>query len=117
MRILVATQGKGGLEDIVSSVFGRAQSFTIVEVEGEEIKDVKTYTNPAANAFRGAGIQAAQFVAEKNVNVVIAGNIGPNALTALQQSGIQTVTSFAGVKVKDAIKAFLNNINQVKNKI
>ncbi|MCD6402993.1 MAG: hypothetical protein J7K98_01535 [Candidatus Aenigmarchaeota archaeon] len=107
MKILVATQGPGGLDDVVSAVFGRAPSFTIVEVEGKQIKNVETLTNPAANAFGGAGIQAAQLAVEKGVNVVITGNMGPNASMVLQQSGIQIVTDFVGMKVKDAIDAFL----------
>ena len=107
MKILVPTQGKGGLEDLVSPVFGRAPTFTIVEVENEEIKKTEVFENPAASAFRGAGIQAAQFAAEKGVNVILTGNIGPNASMVLQQSGIEVVFGYAGLKVRDAVESYL----------
>ena len=65
MKILVATQTKGGLEDLVSPVFGRAPTFTIVEVKDNKIKKAEVHQNTTAGGFRGVGIQAAQFAANK----------------------------------------------------
>ena len=107
MKILIPTQGNGGLDDVVSPVFARAPTFTIVEVEGKEIKKTEIETNTAASGFGGAGIQAAQFAANKGVNVIITGSIGPNASMVLNQTGIQVVTGFQGVKVKDAVGNYL----------
>ena len=107
MKILIPTQGKGGLEDVVSPVFARAPTFTLVEVENKEIKSTQVLENPSASAFGGAGIQAAQFAAEKGVNVIITGNIGPNASMVLQQTGIEVVSGYGGVRVKDAIDKYL----------
>ncbi len=109
MKILIPTQGNGGLDDIVSPVFARAPSFTIVEVEGKEIKKTEVETNTAASGFGGVGIQAAQFAANKGVNVIITGSIGPNASMVLSQAGIQVVTGFQGMKVKDAIENYLRD--------
>jgi len=109
MKILIPTQGNGGLDDIVSPVFARAPSFTIVEVEGKEIKKTEVETNTAASGFGGVGIQAAQFAANKGVNVIITGSIGPNASMVLSQAGIQVVTGFQGMKVKDAIGNYLRD--------
>ncbi|HDH91415.1 MAG TPA: dinitrogenase iron-molybdenum cofactor [Candidatus Aenigmarchaeota archaeon] len=105
MKIAIASTGKE-LESNVSLVFGRAPYFLIVEVEGNEIKNYKVIENPAVNAMGGAGIQAAQLIANEGVEVVIAGNIGPNALNVLQQVGIKVV-SMPNLKVKDAIEKFL----------
>jgi predicted Fe-Mo cluster-binding NifX family protein len=33
LRIAIPTKRQGGLEDVVSDVFGRANTFTILEVE------------------------------------------------------------------------------------
>ena len=41
LRIVIPTKGKGSLEDVVSDVFGRANTFTIVDVEQGAIKNVK----------------------------------------------------------------------------
>lgn len=107
MKILVATQAQGGLEDLVSPVFGRAPTFTIVEVEDKKIKKVEVETNAAAGGFRGVGIQAAQFAASKGINAVMAGNIGPNTSMVLVQAGIEVITGFGGIKVKEAVENYL----------
>lgn len=107
MKILVATSGKGGLEDMVSPMFGRCPTFTIVTVDGKEIKDVKTLPNQYAGGMSGVGIQVAQFAANEKVNTVMAGSFGPNATSVLAQAGIEMV-QIAGIKVEGAIKKYLS---------
>ena len=107
MRILISTSSKGGLEDLVSPVFARAPTFTLVEIQDKEIKSVEVIPNNYASGFRGVGIQVAQFVANKGVDVVITGNVGPNASMVLNQAGVKIVTGFLNVKVKDAIQSYL----------
>ena len=46
-KIAVATEGKKGLEDVVSNVFGRAKTFTIVDADDEKIISVSVVENPA----------------------------------------------------------------------
>ncbi|HEC82482.1 MAG TPA: hypothetical protein ENI53_01170, partial [Thermoplasmatales archaeon] len=53
----------------------------------------------------GAGIQAGQFVVNKGVRAVIAGNFGPNVASILQQAGIDMILSQG--KVKDVIERYL----------
>ncbi len=55
LRIAIATKGREGLEDVVSKVFGRSSTFTIVNVDNEEIGDVKIMENPAVSYKFGAG--------------------------------------------------------------
>ncbi|MHA1505832.1 MAG: NifB/NifX family molybdenum-iron cluster-binding protein [Candidatus Asgardarchaeia archaeon] len=105
-RIVLATQGEGGLEDYVSPVFGRAPTYTVVDLEDGEVKGVSVEKNPAFYAPMGAGIQAAQFIANLGANAVIAGNYGPNAINALTSLGIKTISGIFNVKVKDAIKMY-----------
>lgn len=110
MKILVTTQGEGGLDDTVSQVFARAPTFTLIEVENKEIKKTEVFRNEAASAFGGAGIQAAQFAAEKGANVIITGSIGPNAANILSTVKIKIVTGFGGVKVRDVVQRYLEGI-------
>ncbi|MCD6381070.1 MAG: hypothetical protein J7L50_01940 [Candidatus Odinarchaeota archaeon] len=105
-RIVLATQGEGGLEDYVSPVFGRSPTYTVVDLENGEVKGVSVEKNPALYSPMGAGIQAAQFVANLGANVVIAGNYGPNAMNALASLGIKTISGVFNVKVKDAVKMY-----------
>ncbi|RLI67419.1 hypothetical protein DRO91_10250, partial [Candidatus Heimdallarchaeota archaeon] len=97
------TEGK--LEAAVSPVFGRCRYFVIAEIEGNEIKGTEIIENPAATAATGAGIQAAQLVANKGVKVVITGHVGPNAISALKVAGIEVVL-VSGISVKDALDKY-----------
>lgn len=106
MKIAVATT-KGGLEDVVSPVFGRCQTYTMVEVDNKKIKDAKVMQNQYAGAASGAGIQAAQLVMSEGARTVIAGNFGPNASTIFNQSGVEMVR-VQGISVQEAITKYLN---------
>ena len=105
MRIAVSTTS-GGLDDKVSEVFGRAVSFTIVDVEDGEIRNVEVVRNDFAVRGGGAGIAVSQFLADKGVEVVLTGNVGPNALSVLQSAGIKVYRA-GGLKVSEAIEKFL----------
>ncbi len=105
MRIAVSTT-EGGLDDKVSDVFGRAVSFTIVDVEDGDIKSVEVVRNDFAVRGGGAGVAVSQFLADKGVEVVLTGNVGPNALSVLNSAGIKVYRA-GGMKVKEAIEKFL----------
>jgi predicted Fe-Mo cluster-binding NifX family protein len=105
VKILVATT-KGGLEDQVCPTFGRAPTFTVVEVEDGRIGSVEVVPNPAASAAGGAGIQAAQWAANSGAKAVIAGNYGPNAAGVLAQAGVEML-SISGLTVREAVERYL----------
>ena len=105
MKIAVTATHRS-LDADVDPRFGRCMCFVIVEIEGKEIKSHKEISNEAIQASRGAGIQAAQTVANEGAEVVITGNIGPNAFNVLSQTGIKVVTGVTG-KVKEAVEKYL----------
>jgi len=108
-RIRIAVSASGpGLDAPVDFRFGRCPYFVIVDVENGVIKSFEVIQNPAMSAFSGAGIQAAQLVANKGVNVVITGNMGPNAYGVLSSAGIQIVTATPGITVREAVQKYLN---------
>ena len=74
----------------------------VVDTETMEFEVVQ---NTAVSSAHGAGIAAAQLVASKGIKVVLTGNVGPNAYSALSASGIKIVTGVSGT-VGDAIKRF-----------
>lgn len=106
MKICIATT-QGGLDDQVCPVFGRCPTFTFVDVEEKEIKNVEVIPNEFAGAAGGAGIQAAQLVVNKGVQAVIAGNYGPNAHPILSQGGADAI-SVQGIGVKDAVTKYVD---------
>lgn len=105
MKIAISSTGKK-LTDNVSEVFARCPYFIIVEIENQEIKKFEVIKNESTNQMGGAGISAAQLIAEKNVNTVITGNVGPRALDVLRQFNIE-VYSGSGA-IKEVLQEFIN---------
>lgn len=106
MRIAASTS-VGGLDDRITPMFGRAPSFTIVEVENGEIVAIETIKNQAAVRGGGAGIAASQTLADKGVEVLLTGNVGPNAISVLNTANIK-IYKADGLIVESAIKKYLN---------
>jgi len=90
------------LDAQVDPRFGRCQYFVIVDSETMKFEAIP---NTAAGAMGGAGIQAAQTVAGKEVEVVVTGNVGPNAFQALSTAGIKVVVGASGT-LREAIAKF-----------
>ena len=95
--------------DKVSDVFGRSNTFTIVDVEKGEIKAVKVIENTAVSYEQGAGPIVAKMLSDSGVKVVVAHDFGPGVSVLLDQFNIEKVTVKAGTQVGQAIIESLNN--------
>jgi predicted Fe-Mo cluster-binding NifX family protein len=104
MKVAVTSTGNS-LDSEVSSVFGRCPYFIIADMENGEIKGDLPIENPAKNERGGAGIKAAQFIANSEVKALISGAVGPNAFDILKQVGIKVYKLESG-SVKDNLKFF-----------
>ena len=91
MKIAITSTGNN-LDSEVSLVFARSPYFIVADLEDGDIKETSAVENPSKNE-RGAGISAAQFIANKNVDALISGAVGPNAFNILKQIGKKTATS------------------------
>ncbi len=105
---------KGGPDDKVYERLGRAPTFTIVEVESKtgEILDVLIIKNPGYEAGSGAGVKAAQVIAESGANIYAGPNPGPNAYAALQYFAVKIIPGFIGLTIKEAIKKVLEQLEK-----
>lgn len=102
MKIAVASSGKT-LESQVDPRFGRCPYFLIIDSETEKFE---VFKNEAGQSARGAGISAAQLIADKGVGAVLAGNFGPNAVNVLSASQIKIFSGVFGITAKEAIKQY-----------
>jgi predicted Fe-Mo cluster-binding NifX family protein len=107
LKIAVATNENRGLEDVVSKVFGRAKTFTIVDVEDKEIAGVNTLENSAASYHHGAGPIAVKMLVDEGVKVVLAHELGIGASDLLKQNNITVIPTKPGTQVADAINKAL----------
>lgn len=101
MRIAVTAQGTD-LDSAMDPRFGRCRSFVIADSDSEGFE---AFSNDGVMASGGAGTQSAQFLANKGVDAVITGNVGPNAARALEAAGIEVYSTASGT-VRDALRAF-----------
>ena len=99
MNIAVPTTDNTGLEAEVAARFGRAPYFAIVD---EKLETVEFIANTGQQAASGAGIQAAQLIADQEVDVLIAGNLGPKAFSGLERADIKLYQVDGGT-VKQAV--------------
>ena len=110
LRIAVPTKTRAGLEDIVSEVFGKAKTFTVVDVENGEVKNVQVINNPAASYEYGAGPVAVKTLADLKVNLVISVELGPGASGLLEHYKISKLSVKPNTKVADSIKEALSKL-------
>jgi predicted Fe-Mo cluster-binding NifX family protein len=103
-KIAVATNGNDGLEDVVSNVFGRAKTFTIVDVVDEKIKDVTVVENPGVSYKYGAGPIVAKMLVDKSVDLVLAYVLGLGAAGLLKQNNIKHIAIKPNTKVGEAYR-------------
>lgn len=103
MKIAIASTGEQKTS-LIDSRFGRCSFFQIMDLDNPD--DIQVVSNPGKNSQRGAGVVAAQLVADHKVEKVIAGNFGPNASQALESAGVQAVTKDPKKLVDQVIKEF-----------
>jgi len=101
MKIGITSTGEN-LDADVDQRFGRCKYFLIVDAESMEFE---VLSNENAMASGGAGIQAAQTIANKNIDAVVTGNVGPNAFQTLSAAGIKVFTGASGT-IKESIEKY-----------
>jgi predicted Fe-Mo cluster-binding NifX family protein len=101
MKICV-TATSNSLDAPVDPRFGRCPYFVIVDSKTMQFEAIP---NIASSATGGAGIQAAQTIANKGAGVLITGNVGPNAFQALSAAGVKIVTGALGT-VRELVEKY-----------
>jgi len=102
MKIAITSKGTD-LDSEVDPRFGRAAYILIVDAESLEYEALDNKEN--ANAFQGAGIQAAIMVSGKGAVALLTGYCGPKAFKTLEAGKIKVANDVAG-SVRKAVKDF-----------
>ena len=101
MKVAVSAAGDS-LDAQVDPRFGRCAYFLIIDTD---TMSYEVMPNSSAGAMSGAGIQAAEMVANTGVKAVLTGSVGPNAYQVLSSSGVQIVSGVFGT-VREAVERF-----------
>ena len=102
MKIAI-TATDPSLHAAVDPRLGRCAFFVIVETNDMSFEAV---VNDSHSQGGGAGVQAAQALAQKGIQAVLTGNCGPNAHQALSAAGIDIVIGCCGT-VQEAVDRFV----------
>jgi predicted Fe-Mo cluster-binding NifX family protein len=104
-KIAVTTEGPN-LDDRVDPRFGRAAGFAIVDPETMSV--VQYVDNGGSQAMaQGAGIQAAENVANAGASVLLTGYVGPKAFAALEAAGIAIGQDVDNLTVREAVERYV----------
>jgi predicted Fe-Mo cluster-binding NifX family protein len=101
MKIAASASGPS-LEDLIDPRFGRCACFLIIDTG---TLDFEVIENSSKNLSGGAGIEAAQRVADQGVTHVLTGRCGPNAEKVLSAANIRIVDGCDGT-VREAVERF-----------
>jgi predicted Fe-Mo cluster-binding NifX family protein len=92
MKIALSADGEK-LSSKIDQRFGRCPYFIVLDLEGDKIGTFEAIKNQGAIQGHGAGIKAAEQIGELNVEVVITGQLGPNATKVLKALDIKAYSA------------------------
>jgi len=102
--IIAVTAKSHDSKSEVDPRFGRAQCFHLIEKETGYLTVIDNKENQ--DLMQGAGIQAAELLANKNVDVLLTGHCGPKAFHTLKAAGVNIIIGVEG-KVQAVVEKFI----------
>lgn len=114
MRIAVPTKGTRGMNDVVSEVFAKAPTFTIVDVVDGKINDVRVEENASLHLTQGVGPVVMKTLKDKGIEVILACEVGPGAKTLMDMNNIGLVQVEPGTRVSEAVERALRGSEPVE---
>ena len=100
MKICIPTIGNGGLDDSIGEHFGRVPTYTIVDLDTDEIKVV-----PNISHHMGGSGDPPEIMAREGVNVMVCQGLGRRAITMFEGFGITVYIGASGT-VRDAVDTY-----------
>jgi predicted Fe-Mo cluster-binding NifX family protein len=97
MKICIPTMGEGGMDEAICQHFGRAPTFTMVDLDSGKI----TVLQNVSEHMGGKGLPTETIFAA-GVQVMIVGGLGPKAVSLFNQAGVEVFVGAVGT-VKDAV--------------
>lgn len=104
MKIAISAEEKN-IDSLIDVRFGRCEYFQIHDTNSKEVIVVE---NSGLTCSGGAGIVASQQLIDENVNVIITGNLGPNAFEIIEKAEVRAYKC-GKISVKSALKKFGDN--------
>lgn len=103
-RIAVSADDSHGMDSVVSPHFGRCPYYILVDLDGQEVRQVNAVANPYHGQHTPGAVPG--FIQSQGANVMLAGGMGQRAIGFFQKYGIQAVTGASGT-VRHALEQYL----------
>ena len=100
MKVCIPTNGNKGLDENVGEHFGRVPTYTIVDIENNEVTVV-----PNTSHHMGGRGYPPEIMKQHNADVLICCGLGRRAITMFNEFGIDVYVGAKGT-VRDAIRMF-----------
>ncbi|MDA3895833.1 MAG: NifB/NifX family molybdenum-iron cluster-binding protein [Desulfobacteraceae bacterium] len=104
MDKIAVTCEEPSLDSQVDPRFGRAAGFLVVDPESMEFEYIDNGSSQVM--AQGAGIQAAENIANSCAKILLTGNVGPKAFQGLEAAGIKIGQNLESGTVRQAIEKF-----------
>lgn len=107
MKVCIPTMENGGLNDKVAQHFGRAPTFTVVDIKSNMVEVI-----PNSGEHMGGTGHPPEFIADTGTHIMLCSGLGPKAVNMFEQFGIDVFIGASGT-VQDAISAWqLGQLNE-----
>lgn len=104
MKIAISASGKNN-DSLLDVRFGRCEYFQIHDSENGQILIIE---NRGLICSGGAGIAASQQLVDENVEVIITGNLGPNAFEIIERAKIKPYKC-NNISIECVLEKYKNN--------
>lgn len=98
MKVCIPTMGGAGMDEAVAQHFGRAATFTCVDLDTGLVQVLQNQSQHMG----GVGLPP-DMISQHSVKAVIAGGLGPKAVMAFAREGIEVFVGAAGT-VRNAVE-------------
>lgn len=100
MKICVPTIGENGLDNQIGEHFGRVPTYTIVDIDTNEVKVVEN-----TSEHMGGRGHPPEIMAREGVNIMVCRGLGRRAIMMFEELGIDVYIGASGT-VRDAVELF-----------
>jgi predicted Fe-Mo cluster-binding NifX family protein len=107
MKIVIPTNDNNGTLSKMGAHFGKANFYTIVQIENNEIQDVEVIANPGHAG--GACSNAIMNILNLKPDALIVVGIGPNPAMGFNKAGLPVYVDKQSFTVEESINKLLNN--------
>ncbi|NPA55921.1 MAG: dinitrogenase iron-molybdenum cofactor biosynthesis protein [Epsilonproteobacteria bacterium] len=106
MRIVIPTHDNNGLDSKMGAHFGKANYYTIVDVQDDTISDIQSVEN---KGHSGGCSNAVANILSLQPDVLIVVGIGPNPAMGFYKANLPVFVDQQSTNVKQSIEKLLNN--------